>query len=139
LVNTRIERNTSIIAAVVLAAALGFSLFGIHEKNLVLPIVASGIIVFFGMLIISGYNKRSTKTKGIMRRAIAGSLIVSYIMAFSMLMFSDYQKEQSMPSMDEIKNMTQNDVDKFLQIQNQTVAANSEKMKFSNDVLSNCT
>ena len=144
MVNTRIERNTSIIAAVVLAAALGFSLFGIQEKNLALPIVASGIIVFFGILIISGYNKTSTdkpasKTKGIMRRAIAGALIVSYIMAFSMLMFSDYQKEQAMPSIEEIKKMNQTDVDKFLQIQNQTAAINNEKMKFSDSVLSNFT
>ena len=74
-----------------------------------------------------------------MRRAIAGALIVSYIMAFSMLMFSDYQKEQSMPSMEEIENMSQDDVNKFLQIQNQTATVNSEKMEFSNDVLSNFT
>jgi len=142
LVNTRIERNTSIIAAVFLVSALGISLFGIFEKNLALPIVASGIIVFFGILIISGYNKLSTdkaahKTKGIMRRAIAGALIVSYIMAFSMLMFSDYQNEQTVPSIDDIKGMSQDDVNRFLQIQNQTATINSEKMKFSDSVLTN--
>ena len=144
MVDTKVEIITGLVAALIMLVALGFSLYGLEQNNLALPIVASGIIVFFGILIISGYNKTSTdkkasKTKGIMRRAIAGALIISYIMAFSMLMFSDYQKEQAMPSIEEIKKMNQTDVDKFLQIQNQTAAINNEKMKFSDSVLSNFT
>lgn len=92
--NFRIERNTSIIAAIVLGAILGFIMLGISIQNLALSVASAGAIAFFGILIISGYNKKSSakpasQTKGIMRRAIAGSLIIVYIIAFSMITFSD--------------------------------------------------
>jgi len=92
--NFRIERNTSIIAAIVLGATLGFIILGISIQNLALSVASAGVIAFSGLLIISGHNKTSsakpaTQTKGIMRRAIAGSLIIVYIVAFSMITFSD--------------------------------------------------
>lgn len=92
--NFRIERNTSIIAAIVLGAILSFIMLGILIQNLALSVASAGAIAFFGILIISGYNKKSSakpasQTKGIMRRAIAGSLIIVYIIAFSMITFSD--------------------------------------------------
>ena len=69
-------------------------MLGISIQNLALSVASAGVIAFFGILIISGYNKKSSakpasQTKGIMRRAIAGSLIIVYIVAFSMITFSD--------------------------------------------------
>ena len=128
-----IERNTSLIALGVLIAAVIFAVAGILLNELAIPIVAVGIIVFFGMLIISGYNKKSTKTKGIMRRAIAGALIVSYIMAFSVLMFQNFEM-QPMPNHTEIKT---EDLEKYILLQNQTAAINSSKMNFANTVFAN--
>lgn len=91
--NFRIERNTSIIAAIVLGFTLGFIILGVWLENLAISVASAGVIAFFGILIISGYNKKSSakpasQTKGIMRRAIAGSLIIVYIVAFSMITFS---------------------------------------------------
>ena len=128
-----IERNTSLIAFVVLVAAVIFAVAGILLNELALPVAVVGIIVFFGMLIISGYNKKSTKTKGIMRRAIAGALIVSYIMAFSVLMFQNFELE-TMPDHTEIAT---EDLEKYILLQNQTAAINSSKMNFANTVFTN--
>ena len=130
-----IERNTSIIASVVLAAAVLSVVIGILSNNLVLPIAAAGIITFFGMLIISGYNKKSTKSKGIMRRAIAGSLIVSFMIAFSFLMFQNFQL-QTMP---DNLNMNPTELETYLLLQNQTASINLTKMNFAYTVFADFT
>ena len=130
-----IERNTSIIASVVLAAAVLSVVIGILSNNLVLPIAAAGIITFFGMLIISGYNKKSTKSKGIMRRAIAGSLIVSFMIAFSFLMFQNFQL-QTMP---DNLNMNPTELETYLLLQNQTASINLAKMNFAYTVFADFT
>lgn len=130
-----IERNTSLIALGVLVAAVIFVVIGFLLNQLALPIAAIGIITFFGMLIISGYNKTSTKTKGIMRRAIASALIVSYIIAFSVLMFQNFEL-QTMPDHTTIET---EDLEKYILLQNQTAAINSSKMNFANTVFTNFT
>ncbi len=128
-----IERNTSIIASIVLAAVVLSVVIGILLNSLILPIAASGIITFFGMLIISGYNKKSTKSKGIMRRAIAGSLIVSFMIAFSFLMFQNFQL-QTMP---DNLNMNPTELETYLLLQNQTASINLTKMNFAYTVFTN--
>jgi len=143
LINHSVEKNTVIIAALVLAAALVVTMAAILLKQFAMPIAASGIITFFGMLIISGYNKKSTKAKGIIRRAIASALIVSYIIAFSIFMFQTFEQvEQSMldeKSLPDVKNMTSEDVNEYMLLLNQTASINLLKMEFTNSLLVNFT
>ena len=57
---------------------------------------AIGIITFFGMLIVSSlHGINNTASKGTLRQAIASSVIVVYIIAFSLNHFWKFYNQQS--------------------------------------------
>lgn len=137
------ENYTILIAIFVLSATLITTITAILFEQFAIPIAASGIITFFGMLIISGYNKKSKDTKGIVRRAIASALIVSYIIAFSIFMFQTFdQVQQSMldeTSLPDVTKMTGDDVEEYMKLLDKIVSVNLLKMEFTNSLFVNFT
>lgn len=79
---------TSVIAAIVAVADIVIIYIGIvnHDNDILYWSIASeGMITFFGMLIVSSYHARyKPSSKGIMRRAIAASLISMYVILLAL-------------------------------------------------------
>ena len=79
--------KTTIIAIVVCAIDFAVISVGILSNNTALSIAGVGIVTFFGMLIISSYHAiHHPDSKGIMRKAIAGSLIAVYVVILALLL-----------------------------------------------------
>jgi hypothetical protein len=80
-------RNSTAIAIVITVADLALLFFPSQMNDFKFPeearIGGIGLITFFGMLILSSYHKKSIlqgddKDRGVMRDALAGSLIAVY-------------------------------------------------------------
>jgi len=121
-----------------------FSLWVIHNYGLgadgqpEVTIVLVGIVIFFGVLVISAHHNHATDdglhrhATGTMRRAIAATVVIVYLITFSIITFGDFQDKtldetQSQVTQElteEIKKLVEknSDVQSIEQLVNSTVA-----------------
>lgn len=87
---------TSSIALALMASILiilYFSLEGLsienHNKNMIWTISSIGFITFFGMLVVSSHHSiMKEDSKGTMRKALASSFVVVYLIVFALIIFN---------------------------------------------------
>ena len=81
--------RTAILACVVAVLSIASFWYGVMIDKISWSIVGVGIITFFGMLAISSYySLHQPNSTGILRKAIAGSMISVYVVVLALL-FSD--------------------------------------------------
>jgi len=87
---------TSIIALSIMISVLAILYIGLQDttiensdKNMIWTISAIGLITFFGMLIVSSHHSiMKEDSKGTMRKALASSFLVVYLIVFALIIFS---------------------------------------------------
>ncbi len=100
-------KKTTIIACVVAAIDFAVISVGIFVNNVTLLIAGVGLVTFFGMLIISSYHAiHQPDSKGIMRKAIAGSLVAVYIVILALSLSGRLEDVQNQMVMTLIENFT---------------------------------
>ena len=91
--------TTYIIAFIVAAAVfIIINQYGLsEERQPEVTIALVGVVIFFGILVLSAHHKHTTPESehkhetGAMRRAIAASIIMVYLITFSITTFGDFQ------------------------------------------------
>jgi len=91
--------TTYIIAFIVATAVfIIINQYGLSEEQQPeVTIVLVGVVIFFGVLVISAHHNHTTEegkhkhATGTMRRAIAASIVMVYLITFSITTFGDFQ------------------------------------------------
>ena len=79
---------TSGLALIVMTTILALLYAGIVERwNPVWSLSAIGIITFFGMLIVSSIHQVKVDSQGTMRKALASSMVIVYLIVFTLIIF----------------------------------------------------
>lgn len=125
-----------VVASVSLAVINHYGLSADEQPEVTIVLV--GIVIFFGVLVISAHHNHVTEkgkrkhATGTMRRAIAATVVMVYLITFSIITFGDFQDKtldetQSQVTQElteEIKKLVEknSDVQSIEQLVNSTIA-----------------